>query len=61
MAGLGSLSFVIYIFLGRLSIVGRSALIKETLNHFFAMLAGLFLLLVFAVICVKAANRNKRN
>lgn len=61
LAGLGSLSFVIYIFLGRLSVAGQSALIKETLNHFFAMLAGLFLLLVFAIISVKAANQNKRN
>jgi hypothetical protein len=57
LAFIGSVSFVLYLFLSRLA----PDLITETLRHFFALIAALFVLLLGAAMTVKAAALNRRD
>jgi hypothetical protein len=59
LAFIGSLSFALYILLGRLEVAGQPAAIAAALTQFFAIIAGLFLLLLFAGMIVRTAGQNK--
>ena len=61
LALIGSFSFVLYLFLGRLGIASVPDRITETMYYFFALLAALFLLLLGAAMTVKAAAPNRRD
>lgn len=57
----GGLSFVLYIFLGRLGLAGGQSQITPTLKIFFAILAALFVLWLLAAALIKANRSNPRD
>ncbi|MDZ7363530.1 MAG: hypothetical protein ONB46_22850 [candidate division KSB1 bacterium] len=61
LAFIGSVSFVLYLFLSRLGIANAPDRITEILRHFFVLLAALFVLLLAAAMTVKAAAPNRRD
>jgi hypothetical protein len=60
LVGIGSLTFSLYLLLSRLGMTVTPANIKTTLQNFLALIAALFLLLLFAAMIIKAAESNKR-
>jgi hypothetical protein len=60
LALVGSLSFVLYLFLSRLGLTNEPERISETLHHFFAIVAALFVLLFLAALIVKKSPLHKK-